>query len=57
VHVALPLSWNDLKARPDFSVVNFGEWKKRLSRDPWAKMWDLQQSLTEDAIRSVTGEG
>ena len=57
VHVALPLSWNDLKTRPDFSVVNFGEWKKRLSRDPWAKMWDLQQSLTEDAIRSVTGEG
>jgi bifunctional non-homologous end joining protein LigD len=55
VHVALPLSWNDLKTKPEFSVVNFDEWKKRLSRDPWAKMWELEQSLTEGAIKSVTG--
>ena len=54
VHVALPLSWNDLKARPDFSVVNFAEWKTRLRRDPWAKMWELKQRLTDEAIASVS---
>ena len=54
VHVALPLSWNDLKVRPDFSVVNFAEWKTRLRRDPWAKMWELKQRLTDEAIASVS---
>ena len=54
MHVALPLSWNDLKTKPNFSVANFEEWKKRLSRDPWAKMWDLKQALTLAAIESVT---
>jgi bifunctional non-homologous end joining protein LigD len=54
VHVALPLSWNDLKTRPEFSVANFEEWKKRLARDPWAKMWELKQSLTDEAIAAVS---
>jgi bifunctional non-homologous end joining protein LigD len=56
VHVALPLSWSDLKVRPEFSVVNFDEWKKRLSRDPWAQMWELKQALTEEAIASIPGK-
>ncbi len=54
VHVALPLSWNDLDEKPEFSVVNYNEWKSRLSRDPWAKMWDLKQSLSREAIDSLS---
>ena len=39
--VALPLSWPELKAgeRPVFRLVDFARWKRRLSRDPWAKMY------------------
>jgi bifunctional non-homologous end joining protein LigD len=55
VRVALPLSWNDLKTKPEYSVANFVEWKRRLSRDPWAKMWDLKQALTDQAIASLNG--
>jgi len=53
VHVALPLSWNDLETRPEFSVANFDEWKTRLRRDPWAKMWELKQPLADEAVAAV----
>ena len=53
VNVALPLSWSDLKTRPEFSVASFDHWKSRLSRDPWAKMWQLKQSLTDEALKAV----
>ncbi|MBB6143998.1 bifunctional non-homologous end joining protein LigD [Silvibacterium bohemicum] len=54
VHVALPLSWNDLKTKPEFSVANFDDWKTRLARDPWARMWDLKQPLTDEAVAMVS---
>jgi bifunctional non-homologous end joining protein LigD len=55
VHVAMPLSWDELKKteRPEFAVANFERWKARLKRDPWAKMETLRQSLTAQAIRAV----
>jgi bifunctional non-homologous end joining protein LigD len=56
VNVALPLSWNDLKIRPEFSVSGFTSWKNRLARDPWAKMWQLKQSLTSEALKAVGAE-
>jgi bifunctional non-homologous end joining protein LigD len=56
VHVALPLSWNDLKTRPEFSVANFDDWKTRLAHDPWAEMWELKQALTDGAVAAVSGK-
>jgi bifunctional non-homologous end joining protein LigD len=55
VRVAMPLSWRELKQgeRPEFSVVNFAQWKARLKRDPWAEMETLKQSISDDAIRVV----
>jgi bifunctional non-homologous end joining protein LigD len=53
VHVALPLSWTGLKTRPACTVANFDEWKHRLKRDPWARMWELKQKLSAEAIKSV----
>ena len=55
VRVAMPLSWRELKQgdRPEFSVVNFAQWKARLKRDPWEEMETLKQSISDDAIRAV----
>jgi bifunctional non-homologous end joining protein LigD len=54
-HVAMPLSWNELKKmdRPKFAVANFESWRARLKHDPWEKMETLRQSLTRQAIRAV----
>jgi bifunctional non-homologous end joining protein LigD len=56
VHVALPLSWNELKKteRPEFAVATFSQWKARLKQDPWAKMDTLRQALTAQAVRAVS---
>ena len=45
--VAMPLSWNELKSedRPRFQVADFSGWRKRLSRDPWKEMPELDQRL------------
>lgn len=45
--VAIPLSWNELKSdqRPRFQVSDFPQWRKRLSRDPWKKMPEIEQHL------------
>ena len=55
-HVAMPLSWEELKKtdrRPEYSVANFESWKARLKRDPWEKIETTRQRLTEQAIRAV----
>jgi bifunctional non-homologous end joining protein LigD len=46
--VSLPLSWSDLKLeeRPVVQVADFGEWKGRLSRDPWKTFSKTQQSIS-----------
>jgi bifunctional non-homologous end joining protein LigD len=45
--VAMPLSWNELKSDqlPRFRVIDFPEWRKRLSRDPWKELPSLEQRL------------
>jgi bifunctional non-homologous end joining protein LigD len=45
--VALPLSWTDLKLseRPAFPVLEFPQWKRRLSRDPWEDFLKTRQRL------------
>lgn len=53
--VAVPLTWAELE-RTDpkpFTVTTFDSWKARLRRDPWTKMQDVRQSLTERAIAAV----
>ncbi|HEY5331396.1 MAG TPA: DNA ligase D [Acidobacteriaceae bacterium] len=53
--VSLPLPWKDLDLpkRPAFSVKTFGEWKSRLSSDPWKAMLTLRQKIALDAFRSA----
>ena len=45
--VSMPLAWSELHAseRPLFRVDGFPEWKNRLKKDPWSKMFGLQQQL------------
>jgi bifunctional non-homologous end joining protein LigD len=45
--VALPLTWNDLKAaaRPVFQVANFEEWKHVLKSNPWKDFPKTRQRL------------
>lgn len=52
VPVAVPLHWNELQttARPAFHVSDFGDWKKRLRRDPWQEMLVSRQKLSREAL-------
>ncbi|MGD0369304.1 MAG: hypothetical protein ABSA94_17775, partial [Acidobacteriaceae bacterium] len=46
--VAVPLTWAELE-RTDpkqFAVTNFDEWKARLKHDPWLRMKDVKQHLS-----------
>jgi bifunctional non-homologous end joining protein LigD len=47
IPVAMPLRWSELQAleRPVFPVSEFSQWKARLARDPWRKMYDIRQRL------------
>ena len=53
--VSLPLPWKDLELpkRPVFHVKEFGEWKSRLTSDPWKAMLGLRQKVTLDAFRGA----
>ncbi len=50
--VSLPLAWADLKLaeRPVFRVAEFGEWRGRLSKDPWKQMESVTQRLTGETL-------
>ena len=53
--VAMPLTWAELK-RTDpkqFDAANFDAWKGRLKRDPWLKMDEVKQRLTNQAVTAV----
>jgi bifunctional non-homologous end joining protein LigD len=52
VTVSIPLPWKDLELpqRPTFHVKNFGEWKSRLSSDPWKAMLTLRQKIAMNAF-------
>lgn len=54
VTVSVTLEWKELDApeRPRFSVADFHSWQTRLGRDPWRKMFTLQQSLDLTRIQS-----
>ncbi len=56
VPVSIPLAWSELKgtAAPRFLVARFDEWGERLKRDPWKNFATTRQSLTADAIASVS---
>jgi len=45
--VAMPLSWSELngKERPHFRVSDIQHWRRRLARDPWKEMLQLDQRL------------
>jgi bifunctional non-homologous end joining protein LigD len=45
--VAVPLSWSELEAKelPRFHVSDIQVWRKRLARDPWKEMLEIEQSL------------
>lgn len=45
--VSMPLAWSELHAveRPIFRVAGFPEWKGRLKKDPWAKIFGIHQRL------------
>lgn len=48
VPVSLPLSWQELlasRARLEFRVANFQEWKKRLNKNPWKELYSLEQTI------------
>ncbi len=52
VPVSLPLSWSDLKLeeRPVVHVADFGEWKGKLSRDPWREFFKTRQSISSKLL-------
>ncbi len=54
--VSMPLAWSELKLaeRPVFRVAEFGEWRGRLKKDPWAGIDAMaQQSVTAQTRRAV----
>ena len=59
VHVSVPLSWKELEGRkaPVFTVADFARWKTRLRRDPWREMGELDQTLTQTALKAVGAQG
>ncbi|HEX6771786.1 MAG TPA: non-homologous end-joining DNA ligase, partial [Acidobacteriaceae bacterium] len=56
VPVSIPMAWSELKADapPRCLVADFSEWRKRLSHDPWAKLPQTKQRLTQKAIAAVS---
>lgn len=50
--ISMPLKWNELKLTrmPKFHIDEFEEWQSRLRYDPWSKLTDVDQSLTNEAL-------
>ena len=53
--VSMPLAWSELKLaeRPTFRVADFGEWRARLKKDPWAGIGGMRQKVTAEMRRAV----
>lgn len=51
--VAMPLQWSELRAgqTPAFHVSDFQSWKKRLARDPWREMSEIDRELPKISER------
>lgn len=54
--VAVPFTWTELKRSdlPQFAAANLDDWKSRLKRDPWIKMVEMKQWLTDEAFQAVS---
>ena len=54
-NASVPLEWKELASgdRPAFPVADFSSWQHRLKRDPWKRMFTLQQSLDPTRVRSL----
>ena len=50
--VSLPLHWSELELaeRPVVRVADFGEWKARLSRDPWKQFFTSPQQISTSML-------
>ncbi|HEY1768590.1 MAG TPA: DNA ligase D [Terracidiphilus sp.] len=57
--VAMTLGWNELKSAsaPKYRVVDFEDWRSRLTRDPWKEMAKTSQHLTEEMLAAVSPSG
>ncbi len=53
--VSLPLPWSDLKLeqRPDFRVVDYEQWKSKLTRDPWKDLAHTDQRLDPGMLKDL----
>ncbi|SDF32544.1 DNA ligase D [Terriglobus roseus] len=50
--VSMPLEWKELTSntRPRYTVHDFEEWKPRLKKNPWRKVFELKQTLNAAAL-------
>ena len=55
--VAVPLDWKEVKSetRPAFHVSDFADWRQRLRRDPWARMDEAPQRLSDELVTHNAG--
>ncbi|HVT98508.1 MAG TPA: non-homologous end-joining DNA ligase, partial [Acidobacteriaceae bacterium] len=55
VRVAMPLTWKELEHTDpkQFAVANFDAWKARLKHDPWTKMNQVRQKISDRAVAAV----
>ncbi|MBV8631381.1 MAG: DNA ligase D [Silvibacterium sp.] len=56
--VSMPLPWTALKegALPIFRVTEFEQWKERLKRDPWKKLAEREQGISEEVLQALRVE-
>ena len=56
---SVTLDWKELSAteRPLYRIDNFQtEWQERLKRDPWRKMFTMQQTISRDVVERFAGK-
>jgi DNA primase len=51
----MPLTWAELEHTDpkQFAVANFDAWKARLKRDPWLKINQVRQKISDRAMAAV----
>lgn len=56
--VSVPLDWKELdklKSPASFTVKNLPQRLAKLRRDPWAEIGKVRQSITQSAVKKLTG--
>jgi bifunctional non-homologous end joining protein LigD len=58
--VSIPLAWAEISgsaefaaARPTFTIANFPDWRRRLSKDPWKAIASTDQSITSATLSAL----